>query len=105
MDMDALATVFWVVLAGLVLWTLRSEAENRVHTNSLLLSAPAILVFMAAYSSARAGDAWCLGWGIAGIIVSAPIATISVARLASHYVADELGEKRDRVRGPQDSDG
>ena len=103
MDIDLWAVILWIILFVLTIcyfrlllticW-FRSNRKSQRHTFVLLFSAPAILVFMAVYGSARSGDVWAFGWALAGIAVSAPIAFIAVARLTAHYISAEMNEDK-----------
>ena len=93
-DIDGWASLLWVILFFVVIFCVRSERQSRLQALILVCLAPAILVFMAVYASVRTEDGWCLFWGTAGIIVSAPVAVIALARMTAHYVSDHLNRGR-----------
>ena len=77
MDIDLWAVILWIILFVLTIcyfrlllticW-FRSNRKSQRHTFVLLFSAPAILVFMAVYGSARSGDVWAFGWALADMV-------------------------------------
>jgi len=86
-DIDGWAAFLWIVLFPVALFSFWSDSKNHAHTVLLLCTAPAILVYMAMYTSVRTLDRWCVFWGAFGIMVSAPIAVIALARMTAHYVS------------------
>jgi hypothetical protein len=95
-DIDGWASLLGVVLFGLAIWCFRSDPRDHLHSLSLVLTAPAILIFMTVYATVRTHDAWCFNWAVAGIVVSAPIALIALARLTAYYVAERMKHEQDR---------
>ncbi len=93
-SIDGWAIILWAILLVVTIRCVWSDRKNEDHTLVLVFSAPAILVFMAVYASVRSEDPWCFCWALAGIVLSAPIALIAVARLTAHYIAADMKESK-----------
>jgi len=89
-DIDSWASIVGVGLLALAICACYSDPRNWNHTRILVATAPTIFVIMVIYGIVRHDNPWCFAWAVAGIAVSAPLATIALARMSALYVHDRI---------------